>query len=130
MGGNREGLIRGYFFLLGGDGLRLIEQAHLRGGSLLTGGAELAMEQLAFLLLQLIDAGLHDTFRLFDQEEKSFSWWDYRMNAFKRNLGARIDHILASTKLGIRCNSCWIDKDPRKRERPSDHTPVVAEFDL
>jgi exodeoxyribonuclease-3 len=77
---------------------------------------------------QLIDTGLHDTFRLFEQREKSFSWWDYRMNAFKRNLGARIDHILVSSELRKLCRSCAIDKAPRKRERPSDHTPVVAEF--
>jgi exodeoxyribonuclease-3 len=78
----------------------------------------------------LLDIGLRDTFRLFDQEEKMFSWWDYRMNAFKRNLGARIDHILASSELSEACRSCVIDKAPRKRQRPSDHTPVMAEFDL
>jgi len=78
----------------------------------------------------LIDTGLRDTFRLFEQEEKSFSWWDYRMNAFRRNMGLRIDHILASPKLSDSCRSCRIDRGPRKRERPSDHTPVVAEFEI
>lgn len=75
----------------------------------------------------LIALGLHDAFRLFEQEEKSFSWWDYRMAAFRRNMGLRIDHILLSAPLAQQCASCWIDKAPRKLERPSDHTPVVAE---
>lgn len=79
---------------------------------------------------RLIDLGLCDTFRLFDQPEKLFSWWDYRMAAFRRNLGLRIDHILASRKLCSLCKSCRIDKNPRGLERPSDHAPVVAEFDL
>ena len=76
----------------------------------------------------LLDAGLCDTFRLFDQPEKSFSWWDYRLNAFRRNLGLRIDHILASRACCERCISCRIDRGPRRLERPSDHAPVVAEF--
>ena len=79
-------------------------------------------------LQRLLATGLCDTFRLFDQEEKQFSWWDYRMAAFRRNLGLRIDHILASKPLCESCRSCVIDKAPRKNERPSDHTPVVAEF--
>ena len=77
---------------------------------------------------RLLATGLCDAFRLFEQEEKRFSWWDYRMAAFRRNLGLRIDHILASKDLCHRCRSCVIDKAPRKNERPSDHTPVVAEF--
>ena len=76
----------------------------------------------------LLDAGFCDTFRRFDQAEKSFSWWDYRMNAFRRNMGMRIDHILASLALCENCVACRIDSAPRKLERPSDHTPVVAEF--
>jgi exodeoxyribonuclease-3 len=79
---------------------------------------------------RLIDTGLRDTFRLFEQAEKSFSWWDYRMNAFRRNMGLRIDHILASPALAELCRSCRIDKGPRKLELPSDHTPVIAEFEL
>ncbi len=79
---------------------------------------------------RLVDVGLCDTFRLFQQEERAFSWWDYRMAAFRRNLGLRIDHILASRRLCGLCKSCRIDKNPRALERPSDHTPVVAEFDL
>ena len=72
--------------------------------------------------------GLHDSFRLFEQPEKSFSWWDYRMMAFRRNHGLRIDHILISEPLVVQCKSCVIDKAPRKLERPSDHTPVVVEL--
>ncbi len=83
-------------------------------------------EREAFRKLQSL--GLQDAFRLFEQEEKSFSWWDYRMMGFRRNLGMRIDHILLTPELASRCKACWIDKAPRKLERPSDHTPVVAEI--
>ncbi len=74
---------------------------------------------------QLIQLGLHDSFRLFEQPEKLYSWWDYRMMAFRRNMGMRIDHILISTPLVKLAKASWIDKAPRKLERPSDHTPVV-----
>jgi exodeoxyribonuclease-3 len=77
---------------------------------------------------RFLAAGLCDTFRLFDQGEGQYSWWDYRMNAFRRNMGLRIDHILASGPLCEQCRSCIIDKTPRKNERPSDHVPVLAEF--
>ena len=77
---------------------------------------------------RLLGLGLCDSFRNFEQPENSFSWWDYRMNAFRRNRGLRIDHILASTALCKACSACNIDKVPRAWERPSDHTPVVAEF--
>ncbi|MFQ5468852.1 MAG: exodeoxyribonuclease III [Gammaproteobacteria bacterium] len=77
---------------------------------------------------RLISEGLTDTFRLFNSEEKQFSWWDYRMASFRRNLGMRIDHILVSEALSKTCNRCEIDKIPRSWERPSDHTPVIAEF--
>ncbi|NOT19799.1 MAG: exodeoxyribonuclease III [Sideroxydans sp.] len=73
----------------------------------------------------LVALGLRDSFRLFEQTEKSYSWWDYRMMGFRRNLGMRIDHILISADL--QCSGCLIDKAPRKLERPSDHTPVIAE---
>ena len=73
----------------------------------------------------LVALGLRDSFRLFEQAEKSYSWWDYRMMGFRRNLGMRIDHILISADL--QCSGCIIDKAPRKLERPSDHTPVIAE---
>jgi exodeoxyribonuclease-3 len=74
----------------------------------------------------LLDLGLKDSFRLFDQPEKSFSWWDYRMNAFKRKMGIRIDHILLSQPLAMICSQCHVDIEPRKSERPSDHAPVFA----
>ena len=83
-------------------------------------------ERIAFQ--NLLDLGLHDSFRLFEQAEKSFSWWDYRMMGFRRNFGMRIDHILVSNLLKSRCVSAHIDKLPRKLERPSDHTPVVLEI--
>ena len=76
----------------------------------------------------LLDLGLVDTFRLFEQEDKSFSWWDYRAAGFRRNLGLRIDLILASQPLAPHCTACRIDKEPRRLERPSDHAPVIAEF--
>ncbi|HAF00989.1 MAG TPA: exodeoxyribonuclease III [Methylophilaceae bacterium] len=79
---------------------------------------------------KLLQLGLHDSFRLFEQPEKSFSWWDYRMMGFRRNLGMRIDHILVSNTLKDKCQSCMIDKAPRKLERPSDHTPVILELSL
>ena len=71
-----------------------------------------------------------DGFRLFPQAEKSFTWWDYRMNAFRRKMGLRIDHILLSPALTAACRRCLIDLEPRGRERPSDHTPIWAELDL
>ena len=83
-------------------------------------------ERAAFCRLESL--GLHDVFRKFEQAEKSFSWWDYRMNAFRRNFGLRIDHILASKALSSRCLACSIDKSTRALERPSDHAPVVATF--
>ncbi|MEW6688163.1 MAG: exodeoxyribonuclease III [Pseudomonadota bacterium] len=76
----------------------------------------------------LTELGLQDAFRLFAQPEKSFSWWDYRRMAFRRNAGLRIDHILLSPELAARCTACTVDKAPRSLERPSDHAPVVAEI--
>ena len=76
----------------------------------------------------LVALGLTDSFRLFEHPEKSFSWWDYRMNGFKRNLGLRIDHILLTSDLAGRCTGSVIDVEPRKLDRPSDHAPVVADI--
>ncbi len=76
----------------------------------------------------LLALGLKDAFRLFEQPEKIYSWWDYRMLAFRRNAGLRIDQILVSEPLAQRCTACSVDKAPRKLERPSDHAPVIAEF--
>lgn len=81
-------------------------------------------ERAAFRALEAL--GLRDAFRLFPQPEKSYSWWDYRAMAFRRNMGLRIDHILLSPAL--ECVACSIDKAPRKLERPSDHAPVIAEI--
>ena len=81
-------------------------------------------------LVAITALGLTDTFRLFEQPERSFSWWDYRAMAFRRNRGLRIDLILATEGLSRRCTSCRIDRDARAKERPSDHAPVMAEFDL
>lgn len=80
-------------------------------------------------LQSIIDLGFVDTFRLFDQEEKTFSWWDYRAAGFRRNHGLRIDLILASSALEGRCEFSVVDKAPRSNERPSDHAPVVAAFE-
>jgi exodeoxyribonuclease-3 len=79
---------------------------------------------------RLLQLGLVDGFRLFEQPEKSYTWWDYRMNMFKRRLGLRIDHILLSTALAPSCTACSIDRDMRAKERPSDHAPVIAELAL
>ena len=65
---------------------------------------------------------------MFDQPPNTFSWWDYRMLAFPKNRGLRIDHILLSPELAKRCTSCMIDRNARKGERPSDHAPVVVEL--
>ena len=78
----------------------------------------------------LLSLGLRDTFRLFAQPEKIYSWWDYRGVAFRRNQGLRIDLMLASSQLSQMCENCRIDKEPRGWERPSDHVPVIAEFAL
>jgi exodeoxyribonuclease-3 len=77
---------------------------------------------------QLLELGLTDSFRMFEQAPKSFSWWDYRMMGFRRNAGMRIDHILLSDALKEKCNSSVIDKEPRTWEQPSDHAPVIAEI--
>jgi len=83
-------------------------------------------EALADLLL----IGLSDVFRKFEQPAQSYSWWDYRAGAFRRDRGLRIDLILASTALAERCGACRIDREPRRAERASDHTPVIASFDI
>ncbi|MDQ0623702.1 exodeoxyribonuclease III [Paraburkholderia graminis] len=78
--------------------------------------------------VRLIELGLVDAFRRFEQPEKIYSWWDYRMMAFRRNAGLRIDHILLSKALAETCASCEVDKVPRKWDQPSDHAPVVAQL--
>ncbi len=76
-------------------------------------------------LKRLIDLGLVDSLRLFPQPEKAYTWWDYRSMSFRRKRGMRIDHILISNSLQNAAQSCYIDVNPRRNERPSDHTPVV-----
>jgi exodeoxyribonuclease-3 len=85
-----------------------------------------APERQAFQ--DLLGVGLVDSFRLFEQPPGAYTWWDYRVNAFKRKMGLRIDHILLSSSLAEICRSCSIDIEPRKDERPSDHAPVIAEL--
>ena len=80
-------------------------------------------------LRALIDLGLHDSFRLFEQPPRSYSWWDYRMLGFQKNRGMRIDHILVSEALRSRVSACAIDRAPRKNPQPSDHAPVVVTMD-
>jgi exodeoxyribonuclease-3 len=79
---------------------------------------------------ELLKLGLTDVYRNFEQPEKDFSWWDYRRAGFQRNAGLRIDLILASDSMNSACQASYIDRDPRSWERPSDHTPVIAEFSL
>ena len=81
-------------------------------------------------LAKISALGLVDLFRRFEQPKNSWSWWDYRMNAFRRDRGLRIDLMLASKALAARCTACTIDRTPRTWERPSDHAPVTAEFDI
>jgi len=76
----------------------------------------------------LIDLGMSDSFRLFPQADRSFTWWDYRMQGFRRKLGLRIDHILLSAPLATTCTGCRIEVALRALERPSDHAPVIAEL--
>lgn len=94
------------------------------GGDILCSPAERSA------LRDLIDLGMTDVYREFDQPEKSFSWWDYRAAGFRRNAGLRIDLILTSASMTEVCSKSYIDKEPRAWERPSDHTPVVAEFEI
>jgi exodeoxyribonuclease-3 len=86
-----------------------------------------APERAAFHAL--LELGFKDAFRLFAQPDRQFTWWDYRLAAFQRGWGLRIDHILLSPSLAARCKSCRIDVAPRRLERPSDHAPVLAELD-
>jgi exodeoxyribonuclease III len=81
-------------------------------------------------LKAITDLGLHDSFRLFEQDAQHFSWWDYRQAAFRRNMGLRIDLILIGDALKSAATAAAIDREPRRWERPSDHTPVTLELDL
>jgi exodeoxyribonuclease-3 len=92
-------------------------------------GQVLCSDKERAALTALTDLGLTDSYRMFEQADKSFSWWDYRMLGFQKNKGLRIDHILLSEALRKRCTACAIDRAPRKWEQPSDHAPVVATLD-
>jgi exodeoxyribonuclease-3 len=91
-------------------------------------GQVLASEPERAALRRLFALGLADSFRLFDQPAGSYTWWDYRMNAFRRKKGLRIDHALLSPELAKACKACTIDVAPRRLERPSDHAPVICEI--
>ena len=89
-------------------------------------GQNLVSPQEREAFARLINLGMHDSFRMFEQAPKAFSWWDYRMMGFRRNAGMRIDHILLSDALKDKCIASVIDKQPRTWEQPSDHAPVIA----
>jgi exodeoxyribonuclease III len=103
---------------------RDVHDPKLWAGQILCSDAERAA-------LQVIENwGLVDVFRQHHEDDGIFSWWDYRGGAFPKNHGLRIDHLWATEPLAELCVAVWIDKVPRTMERPSDHAPVVAEFDL
>jgi exodeoxyribonuclease-3 len=81
-------------------------------------------------LRRLQSAGFRDCFRLFERHDPGFTWWDYRAGSFRRNHGMRIDLVLASEAMAACCRACTVDRAPRSWDRPSDHAPVVAEFEM
>ena len=91
-------------------------------------GQNLVSSQEREAFQDLLSLGLHDSFRMFEQAPKTYSWWDYRMMGFRRNAGMRIDHILLSEALKEKCSFSIVDKVPRAWEQPSDHAPVIAEI--
>jgi exodeoxyribonuclease-3 len=91
-------------------------------------GQNLVSEPERAAMRGLVALGMQDAFRRFEQPAGSYTWWDYRMQAFRRKMGLRIDHILLSPDLAKRCTACSVDIEPRKLERPSDHAPVIAEL--
>lgn len=91
-------------------------------------GKVLCSEPERAALARLYELGLVDTFRLFSDQAGTYSWWDYRAAAFRRDRGLRIDLVLASTAMAERCTGTTVDVEPRRWERPSDHAPVVATF--
>lgn len=93
-------------------------------------GSVLVSEPERAAFARLISLGVSDLYRRFEQPEQSFSWWDYRQGAYRRNHGLRIDLILGTASLAVHCNACRIDREPRAWERPSDHAPCTASFDI
>lgn len=89
-------------------------------------GQNLVSEPERAAFQAMLNLPLVDSYRQFEQADKSFSWWDYRALGFRLNKGMRIDHILLSPALAARCTGCVIDRVPRKWEQPSDHAPVIA----
>jgi len=81
-------------------------------------------------LKELYNTGFVDLFRMFNEEGKQYTWWDYRANSFKRNAGMRLDYIWATKKLAEKCRSCHIDKEMRSKPKPSDHAPIIADFEI
>lgn len=124
------------------------ETCDLKGDVLLCGDFNVAPEELDVWSVPAWEGKLHfsrperaaihhvkqwgfvDVFRKLNPEAKEFSWWNYREGAWQRNRGLRIDHIWTSPSLAAKCTACWIDKEPRALEKPSDHAPVVAEFNV
>lgn len=122
------------------------ETCDLNGNVLLCGDFNVAPEELDVWNVPVWEGRLHfsrperaaihhvkqwgfvDVFRKLNPDVKEFSWWDYREGAWQRNRGLRIDHIWTSPSLAEKCTACWIDKEPRALDKPSDHAPVVAEF--
>ncbi|MCC7410671.1 MAG: exodeoxyribonuclease III [Gammaproteobacteria bacterium] len=92
-------------------------------------GSVLVSEPERERLRRLLALGLRDGFRLFEQGDDGFTWWDYRGGSFRRNHGLRIDLVLLDGGLAARCRRLYVDREPRRWEKPSDHAPVVAEFD-
>jgi exodeoxyribonuclease III len=93
-------------------------------------GKILCSEPERAALARILELGFADTFRLFEQPEAIYSWWDYRAAGFRRKRGLRIDLVLASRELAGNCTRSWVDIEPRRNERPSDHAPALAEFDI
>jgi len=91
-------------------------------------GQNLVSPPERYAFQELLKLGMSDSFRMFEQAPKTFSWWDYRMMGFRRNAGMRIDHILLSDGLKEKCSASVVDKEPRTWEQPSDHAPVIAEI--
>jgi len=124
----REELAHHEKFLLAGDYNIAPESRDVHDPTLWEGQV-LCSEPERAAFRALLDQGLKDSFRLFDQPERSYTWWDYRNMAFRRKWGLRIDHILLSPALAAQCSGCKIDVEPRRREQPSDHAPVIATID-
>ena len=126
----REDLSRFPKLVLCGDFNIAPADADVHDPALWGEGLHVSPQERARFFRFIDELGLKDTFRLFEQAPKLFSWWDYRNLGFQKNQGLRIDHILASPALAAGCKRSWIDRQPRKNKQPSDHAPVLAEFSI